>query len=84
MHPDEPSPKLTVQEKLHDASDAAAAAEVERVASPTMKKAERAEASKEDTGKRAHRSPTRTRVGGRPRRRKSTLTAEELANLLGC
>ncbi|USP79088.1 hypothetical protein yc1106_06362 [Curvularia clavata] len=75
---------LTVQEKLRDASEAAAAAEVERVASPTMKKDDSARASKEDAGKRAPRSPTRTRIAGRPRRRKSTLTAEELANLLGC
>ncbi|EUC47808.1 hypothetical protein COCMIDRAFT_89253 [Bipolaris oryzae ATCC 44560] len=83
-HPEEPSPKLTVQDKLRDASEAAAAAEVEKAASPTKKTDGNGEMINEDTGKRAPRSATKSRVGGRPRRRKSTLTADELANLLGC
>lgn len=73
-----------MQDKLRDASEAAAAAEVEKAASPTKKTDNRGEMINEDTGKRAPRSATKSRVGGRPRRRKSTLTADELANLLGC
>jgi hypothetical protein len=39
----------------------------------------------EDTRKRrATRSPTKSRIQGRPKRRKSTLTPEELENLLNC
>lgn len=82
-HPDEPSPKLTVQDKLREAAEAAAATE-EKATSPTRKTDDNAEVSKEDSAKRAPRSPGRTRVGGRPKKRRSTLTADELASLLGC
>jgi hypothetical protein len=83
-HPDEPSPKLTVHDKLAQAeADAAAAAESLKVASkgdPDDSTTLPAENSK----RRATRSPTKTRIQGRPRKRKSTLTPEELENLLGC
>jgi hypothetical protein len=77
-HPDEPSPKLTVHDKLAqaeaDAAAAAAAAEALEVSGAA-----------EDTRKRrATRSPTKSRIQGRPKRRKSTLTPEELENLLNC
>jgi hypothetical protein len=83
-HPDEPSPKLTVQDKL-----VAAQVEAEAAAIAEGLKAEKtADASSggDDVAKRKTRrrsSPTKTRISGRPRRRKSTLTPEELQNLLG-
>ncbi|KNG51876.1 nima interactive protein [Stemphylium lycopersici] len=83
-HPDEPSPKLTVQDKLRDASEAAAVADDVKAASPTKETGEGAETSEENPKRRAARSPVKTRVGGRPKRRKSTLSPEELASLLGC
>jgi hypothetical protein len=83
-HPDEPSPKLTVHDKLAQAeADAAAAAESLKVVSksdPDDSITLPAEKSK----RRATRSPTKTRIQGRPRKRKSTLTPEELENLLAC
>jgi hypothetical protein len=42
------------------------------------------EVVEEKRQRRASRSPTKTRIGGRPKRRKSTLTPAELENLLGC
>ncbi|KAF1935821.1 hypothetical protein EJ02DRAFT_428055 [Clathrospora elynae] len=84
-HPDEPSPKLTVQDKLRQAAEAAAIADSVKAASPTKKTSDSVELMPEKSPrKRAPRSPVKTRVGGRPKRRKSTLTPEELANLLGC
>jgi hypothetical protein len=75
-HTDEPSPKLTVHDKLAQAkADAAAAAAEALEVSDVV----------EDTRKRrATRSPTKSRIQGRPKRRKSTLTPEELENLLNC
>jgi hypothetical protein len=86
-HPDEPSPKLTVNDKLAQAeADAAAASAAE--ASQAMIAKETSEATEEleeDTRKRrAPRSPTKTKIQGRPKRRKSTLTPQELEDLLGC
>jgi hypothetical protein len=82
-HPDEPSPKLTVHDKLAQAeADAAAVAEGLRVASTANLR--EADVPQEKSTKRAMRSPTKTKIQGRPKRRKSTLTPEELENLLGC
>jgi hypothetical protein len=83
-HPDEPSPKLTVHDKLAQAeADAAAVAEDLNVTS-TNEINEGTEVVDETRKRRATRSPTKTRIQGRPKRRKSTLTPEELENLLGC
>jgi hypothetical protein len=85
-HPSERSPKLTVQDKLREAAEAAAVPnDVKAVSSPAKKTEDAAEAMPDTaTKKRAPRSPVKSRIGGRPKRRKSTLTPEELANLLGC
>lgn len=84
VHPDEPSPKLTVHDKLAQAeADAAAVAEGLKVTS-TQETGIGADMPEENVRKRAPRSPVKTRIQGRPRRRKSTLTPEELENLLGC
>jgi hypothetical protein len=80
-HPDERSPKLSVQDKLREAAEAAAVTDGDI---STKKTDESTEVPEENPKKRAPRSPVKTRVGGRPKRRKSTLTPEELANLLGC
>ncbi|KAF2017835.1 hypothetical protein BU24DRAFT_460828 [Aaosphaeria arxii CBS 175.79] len=88
-HPDEPSPKLTVQDKLKVAqAEAEAAALAEGLNSEATANEgngvggdEDAERSKQQQQRR---SPAkRTRIGGRPKRRKSTLTPEELGNLMG-
>lgn len=80
-HPDEPSPKLTVHDKLAQAeAEAAAVAEGLQVSGLGNITA----ASEEKSKRRATRSPTKSRIQGRPKRRKSTLTPEELGNLLGC
>ena len=83
-HPDEPSPKLTVHDKLAQA-EAAAAAAAEGLQIPTTTN-EISEGAAEESKqkKRAMRSPAKTKIQGRPKRRKSTLTPEELENLLGC
>ncbi|KAI4925875.1 uncharacterized protein J4E92_006611 [Alternaria infectoria] len=80
-HPDERSPKLSVQDKLREAAEAAAVTDGDI---STKKSDESTEVSEENPKKRAPRSPVKTRISGRPKRRKSTLTPEELANLLGC
>jgi hypothetical protein len=80
-HPDERSPKLSVQDKLREAAEAAAVTDGDM---STKKTDESTEVSEENPKKRAPRSPAKTRISGRPKRRKSTLTPEELANLLGC
>ncbi|KAG9188330.1 hypothetical protein G6011_02253 [Alternaria panax] len=80
-HPDERSPKLSVQDKLREAAEAAAVTDRDI---STKKTDESTQVPEENPKKRAPRSPVKTRVGGRPKRRKSTLTPEELANLLGC
>ncbi|KAF2258429.1 hypothetical protein CC78DRAFT_621846 [Lojkania enalia] len=79
-HPEERSPKLTVQDKLRVAqAEAEAAAVVEglKVKSKEAKDEEGVER------KRCRSSPIKTRIGGRPKKRKSTLTPEELQGLLG-
>ncbi|KAJ4292672.1 hypothetical protein N0V90_009335 [Kalmusia sp. IMI 367209] len=85
-HPDEPSPKLTVQDKLKVAqaeAEAAAVAEGLKVQS-AKKQRQDAGVDRERRQRRTSRtSPIKTRIGGRPKRRKSTLTPEELDNLLG-
>ncbi|KAI4957500.1 hypothetical protein J4E86_004638 [Alternaria arbusti] len=80
-HPDERSPKLSVQDKLREAAEAAAVTDGDI---STNKTDESTEVSEENPKKRTPRSPVKTRISGRPKRRKSTLTPEELANLLGC
>ncbi|KAF2450453.1 hypothetical protein P171DRAFT_426832 [Karstenula rhodostoma CBS 690.94] len=88
-HPDEPSPKLTVQDKLKVAqaeAEAAAIAEGSKVRPAKLEKDDVAgvEQEQERRQRRPSRSsPMKTRIGGRPKRRKSTLTPEELDNLLG-
>lgn len=88
-HPDEPSPKLTVQDKLKVAqaeAEAAATAEGSKDRSAKKEKDDAAgvERERERRQRRPSRSsPMKTRIGGRPKRRKSTLTPEELDNLLG-
>ncbi|KAL1612777.1 hypothetical protein SLS60_001006 [Paraconiothyrium brasiliense] len=86
-HPDEPSPKLTVQDKLKVAqAEAAAAAAAEALQARSAKK-ERHDAAGVERERKQRRpsrsSPMKTRIGGRPKRRKSTLTPEELDTLLG-
>jgi hypothetical protein len=84
-HPDEPSPKLTVHDKLAQAqADAAAAAEGIQATSTTTDAGEATPEVEDKRKRRATRSPTKTKIQGRPKRRKSTLTPEELENLLGC
>lgn len=86
-HPDEPSPKLTVHDKLAQAeADAAAVAEGLKVTLAVRLDDDGAETPPPESGRkrRATRSPTKTKIQGRPKRRKSTLTPEELENLLGC
>ncbi|KAF2189256.1 hypothetical protein K469DRAFT_701878 [Zopfia rhizophila CBS 207.26] len=83
-HPDERSPKLTVQDKLKVAqaeAEAAAVAEgLKSVDSDARNGGEEVELAPKQ---RRRSSPMKTRIGGRPKRRKSTLTPEELQNLLG-
>lgn len=84
-HPDEPSPKLTVHDKLAQAeAAAAAAAEGLQASSTTNEMSEGATETESKQKRRTTRSPTKTKIQGRPKRRKSTLTPEELENLLGC
>ncbi|KAL5380237.1 hypothetical protein PMIN04_012178 [Paraphaeosphaeria minitans] len=88
-HPDEPSPKLTVQDKLKVAqaeAEAAAIAEGSKARSAKKEKDAAAGVEREREqvqGRPSRSSPLKTRIGGRPKRRKSTLTPEELDNLLG-
>jgi hypothetical protein len=88
-HPDEPSPKLTVNDKLaHAEADAAAAAAAEAAealqVTITKDTSEGAKEMEDTRKRRAPRSPTKTKITGRPKRRKSTLTPQELEDLLGC
>jgi hypothetical protein len=85
-HPEEPCPKLSVQDKLKKAqaeAEAAAAAEGSKVESEGVKKDVDATDAIEQKQRRRPGSPIKTRIGGRPKRRKSTLTPDELQNLLG-
>jgi len=81
-HPEERSPKLTVQEKLNVAQ-----AEAEAAAVAAGLKLDNIEVKFEDgfgkIGRGNGASPIKkTRIGGRPKRRKSTLTPDELDALL--
>ncbi|KAI8933466.1 hypothetical protein NX059_009204 [Plenodomus lindquistii] len=82
-HPDEPSTKLTVQDKLRVVQAEAESAAI-RASSPAKKAGgvgDQGQATEPKSAKRPSRSPVKTRMGGRPRRRKSTLTPEELESL---
>ncbi|KAF2662619.1 hypothetical protein K491DRAFT_764323 [Lophiostoma macrostomum CBS 122681] len=78
-HLEERSPKLTVQDKLKAAQvEAEAAAVAEGLRSVETERVDEAEQRR-----RRRSSPMKTKIGGRPKRRKSTLTPEELQNLIG-
>lgn len=89
-HPEERSPKLTVNEKLKQAE-----AEASAIPSPAKSRARaRSDVGRERAGsvskipalageQQGSGSPKKTRIAGRARRRKSTLTPEELQGLLG-
>ncbi|KAF2736498.1 hypothetical protein EJ04DRAFT_489699 [Polyplosphaeria fusca] len=80
-HPEERSPKLTVQDKLKAAeTEAAAVADGLKVKGAAGQ--DRGDGVEQKQRRRG--SPMKTRISGRPKRRKSTLTPEELENLLGC
>ncbi|KAH7391058.1 Afadin and alpha-actinin-binding-domain-containing protein [Phaeosphaeria sp. MPI-PUGE-AT-0046c] len=83
-HPDEPSPKLTVHDKLAQAEAAAAAVAEGLKVTSAVRLDDGTETPEGQRKRRATRSPTKTKIQGRPKRRKSTLTPEELENLLGC
>lgn len=88
-HPEERSPKLTVQDKLKVAqAEAEAAAVADGLMSVTASEGLRngGDGGDDEVERRKARrrsSPMKTRIGGRPKRRKSTLTPEELQNLIG-
>jgi hypothetical protein len=89
-HPEERSPKISVEDKLKaaqaEAEAAAAVAEKTKLASPEKAKKGKSVEAEGEGSERAQRprgSPIKTRISGRPKRRKSTLTPEELQNLLG-
>ena len=82
-HAEERSPKLTVHDKLRVVQAQAETAALKGASeSPARKMAGEGEVGEAKRTRRASRSPVKTRVGGRPKRRKSTLTPEELENLL--
>lgn len=77
----ERSPKLTVQDKLQAAkADADAAAAT--IAAATQKARDNQEDKHADGNTRKKTPLRKTRIVGRPRRRKSTLSPEELAQLI--
>ncbi|EKG18161.1 Afadin/alpha-actinin-binding protein [Macrophomina phaseolina MS6] len=88
-HEDEPSPKLTVQEKLaiaaQEAEEAATAAAVAKGEEELKKQVEEISTieENENINMRARRTPRRSNVKGRAKRRKSTLSPEELEALMG-
>ncbi|XPS79969.1 hypothetical protein M3J09_011934 [Ascochyta lentis] len=86
-HPEERSPKLTMIDKLKavQAEAEVAAARIQSSPVKSFRSANGEDATEEKRQRRVTRSPTKpSRIGGRPRRRKSTLTPAELENLLGC
>ncbi|KAJ8108431.1 hypothetical protein OPT61_g8177 [Boeremia exigua] len=86
-HPEERSPKLSMFNKLKAVQAEAEVVAVRIQASPvkSFRVANGEEAAEETRQRRTTRSPTKpSRIGGRPKRRKSTLTPAELENLLGC
>ncbi|KAF2401817.1 hypothetical protein EJ06DRAFT_528968 [Trichodelitschia bisporula] len=84
-HPEERSPKLSLQEKLNLVeAEAAAVANGLDFASLEPSARPRSREEKEVPGtEAAGATMRRTRIGGRARRRKSTLTPEELERLIG-
>ncbi|KAJ4982936.1 nima interactive protein [Stagonosporopsis vannaccii] len=86
-HPEERSPKLSMFDKLKAVQVEAEVAAVRIQSSPvkSFRSATGEEPMDEKKQRRISRSPTKpSRIGGRPKRRKSTLTPAELENLLGC
>lgn len=76
-HPEERSPKLSVQEKLKLAQ---AEAEAARLADGLNKAS--AAGTKDTANGEAAKTVRKARIGGRPKRRKSTLTPAELEGLM--
>jgi hypothetical protein len=86
-HPEERSPKLSMFDKLKavQAEAEVAAARIQSSPVKSFRSATGDDAAEEKKQRRTARSPTKpSRIGGRPKRRKSTLTPAELENLLGC
>lgn len=86
-HPEERSPKLTMIDKLKavQAEAEVAAARIQSSPVKSFRSANGEDTTEEKKQRRTTRSPTKpSRIGGRPKRRKSTLTPAELENLLGC
>ncbi|KAJ4350918.1 hypothetical protein N0V95_004312 [Ascochyta clinopodiicola] len=86
-HPEERSPKLTMIDKLKavQAEAEVAAARIQSSPVKSFRTVNGDDATEEKRQRRLTRSPTKpSRIGGRPKRRKSTLTPAELENLLGC
>jgi hypothetical protein len=86
-HPEERSPKLSMFDKLKAVQVEAEVAAVRIQSSPvkSFKSVNGEDAADDKKQRRMTRSPTKpSRIGGRPKRRKSTLTPAELENLLGC
>jgi len=86
-HPEERSPKLSMFDKLKvvQAEAEVAAARIQSSPVKSFRSATGEEPTEEKKQRHLIRSPIKTsRIGGRPKRRKSTLTPAELENLLGC
>lgn len=87
VHPEERSPKLSMFDKLKavQAEAVVAAARIQSSPVKSFRSVRGEEDTEEKKQRRTTRSPTKpSRIGGRPKRRKSTLTPAELENLLGC
>lgn len=85
-HPEERSPKLSMFDKLKAVQVEAevAAARIQSSPVKSFRSADGEDAADEKKQRRITRSPAKpSRIGGRPKRRKSTLTPAELENLLG-
>ncbi|KAF2627687.1 hypothetical protein BU25DRAFT_421667 [Macroventuria anomochaeta] len=86
-HPEERSPKLSMFDKLKavQAEAEVVAARIQSSPVKSFRSANGEDTAEEKKQRRMSRSPTKpSRIGGRPKRRKSTLTPAELENLLGC
>lgn len=86
-HPEERSPKLSMFDKLKAVQVEAevAAARIQSSPVKSFRSVNGEDAIDDKKQRRTTRSPTKpSRIGGRPKRRKSTLTPAELENLLGC
>jgi hypothetical protein len=85
-HPEERSPKLSMLDKLKAVQVEAEVAAARIQSSPVKSfRSVNGEDAADKKQRRTTRSPTKpSRIGGRPKRRKSTLTPAELENLLGC